>query len=111
MAACLFVIEDWSCQLEEERALTQNLQSNPEAIADIARRLEAGEVPPPAPDPLARLIVDLVLTAGCSDEIVSEVVDVRRGWVVVRRGRGEIDPKGFEISQCYGNLGRGLLRA
>ncbi len=105
----LFVVEDWSCQLEEGRAIATTLTTNPEAMAELSRRFEAGERPVAGVAPLARLVTELVLIAGCADEIVAEVMEVRRGWAVVRRGDGELDPTTFDVDECYRSFGGGVL--
>ena len=103
----LFVIEDWSWQHFRDEALEEKLRSDPVALEALTRRLEAG--PAVRKDPLSRLVLELVLTAGYAEEIVAEVTSARRGWLVVRRGEAPLDPVTFDISTCYGSLGRALL--
>jgi predicted O-methyltransferase YrrM len=105
----LFVIEDWSAQHDQERALEEKWRTDATALQELARRIEAGDVSPPSDDPLSRLVLELVLTAAFAESIVAEVLSVRRGWVVVRRGDASLDPNDFDISRCYGALGRRLL--
>jgi predicted O-methyltransferase YrrM len=103
----LFVIEDWSWQHHLEAKVAAALRSNKETRDTVA---------PPGPDAalpdndqLSRLVIELVLTAAYSDGVVAELTGMRQGWVVVRRGDAPLDPNGFDISQCYGSLGGGLL--
>ena len=105
----LFVIEDWSAWHDRDRALEEKWRTDEAARRELARRLEAGDVVTPSDDPLSRLVLELVLTAAYAESIVAELLSVRRGWVVVRRGDAPLDPDNFAISECYGGLGRSLL--
>jgi predicted O-methyltransferase YrrM len=105
----LFVLEDWSCQLERERALADVLSTDEGAREQLRRRLESGEIEPPDQAPLSRLVLELVLTAAYDDGIVAEMTSLRRGWVVVRRGDAPLDRDDFDIGRGYGALGRTLL--
>lgn len=103
----LFVLEDWSWQHFRDEVLEEKLRSDPVALEALTRRLEAGSAR--REDPLSRLVLELVLTAAYAEEIVAEVTSARRGWLVVRRGDAPLDPATFDISKCYGSLGRTLL--
>ena len=105
----LFVLEDWSCQLERERALADVLRTDEAARASLQERLASGEVRAPSEAPLSRLVLELVLTAAYDDSIVAEITSLRRGWVVVRKGDAMLDPDQFDIAHCYGALGRALF--
>jgi predicted O-methyltransferase YrrM len=105
----LFVLEDWSSRHERERAMEMKLRSDEGARQELARRLETGVVAARREDPLSRLVLELVLTAAYADDVVAEVMSVQRSWVVVRRGDATLDPKEFDIAQCYGSLGATLL--
>jgi predicted O-methyltransferase YrrM len=89
-------------------ALARQLESSPEAREALARRPESGPPSPPN-DSLSRLALELVLAAAYADGIVAEVMSVRAGWLIVRRGDATVDPATFDISECYGQLGRALL--
>jgi hypothetical protein len=58
--------------------------------------------------PLTRLIFELVLAVPSVPDLVSEIT-IEENWVEVRRGRAEVDPRGFEISSCSNARGRSLL--
>jgi predicted O-methyltransferase YrrM len=104
----LFVIEDWSWQHLRQDAVEKKLRSDERARQALVRRMAAGGGPR-TDDPLSRLVLELVLTAAYDERIVAEVLSARRGWVVVRRGDATLDPGSFDISQCYGGVGRSLL--
>jgi hypothetical protein len=95
----------------------RRVATDPEASAALARYLESDTearetqaLPPlPATDSLARLVLELVLTAAYAKEIVAEVMTVRAGWLVVRRGDATLEPATFDIAESYGPLGRALL--
>jgi predicted O-methyltransferase YrrM len=107
-AGGLYVIEDWSWDHLAESIITSRLRDDPAARAEWARMVESGEAAAPIAVPLSRLVLELVLTAAFDGGIVSEIVNAREGWLVVRRGDSPLDPKSFDISNCYGT-GRGLL--
>ncbi len=104
----LFVIEDWSWQHMRDEALAKALMADARAREKLRRRLETGDAAP-RETPLSRLVLELVLTAGYDESVVADVTNVRRGWTVVRRGPADLDPETFDITQCYGSLGRALL--
>jgi predicted O-methyltransferase YrrM len=95
----LFVLEDWSWQHFRDEAIEAALRADPTLVQQPAAQ-EA---------PLSRLVIELVLTAAYAQDVVAEVTEVRRGWLVVRRGNAELDPSRFDISASYGSLGRALL--
>jgi predicted O-methyltransferase YrrM len=105
----LFVIEDWSWQHTRDDAVAEKLRTDERARRKLVERLEAGDAWPASDDLLSRLVLELVLTAAYAEAIVAEVVSMRRGWVVVQRGDASLDPDTFDISECYGALGRRLL--
>jgi predicted O-methyltransferase YrrM len=107
-AGGLYVIEDWSWDHLAESIITRRLRDDPGARAEWARMVENGEAAAPITVPLSRLVLELVLTAAFDAGIVSEIVNVREGWLVVRRGDAPLDPHTFDISDSYGT-GRGLL--
>jgi predicted O-methyltransferase YrrM len=104
----LFVIEDWSWQHYRDEAVAKALMADERLRVELSRRLESGDASP-SETPLSRLVLELVLTAGYDERIVAEVTSLQRGWVVVRRGPAELDRETFDVSQCYGSLGRSLL--
>lgn len=104
-----FVIEDWSSELERERAFAHQLRANPEANEALARRLETEGFPPPPPPPLGRLILELVLAAGYNDGAIGQITEIRGGWMVVERGPADLDPGSFDISEWCGSFGGNLL--
>ena len=103
----LYVIEDWSWQHMRDDRLESEL-STPEAHERLARHLAAG-VPEDKTPPLSFLILELALTAGYAENIVAEILNLRRGWAVVRRGSAELDRDSFDIAAAYGGLGRSVL--
>jgi predicted O-methyltransferase YrrM len=105
----LFVLEDWSWQHFRDEAVIEKLLTDDHAREALTRRLEAGDSAP-TQDPLSRLVLQLVLTAAYAEDVVAEVTSVRRGWLVVRRGKAKLDPDEFDIARCYGSLGRSVLR-
>ena len=104
----LYVIEDWSCQLDKDRGLTAKWAADAAARESAAERLGSGALAPPRV-PLGRLVLQLVLAAAYAEGVVAEVSGVRQGWMVVRRGEEFTDPDKFDIAECVGSLGRGLL--
>ena len=106
----LFVIEDWSWQHLRDDALEEKLRTDEKMREKFAQRFAARSGLPQYDDPLSRLVLELVLTAAYAGNIVAEVLSVRRGWLVVRRGDAALDPDTFDIAQCYGGLGRTLLQ-
>ena len=103
------MLEDWSWQHYRDEAVVEKLLTDDRALEAMTRRLEAGDSAP-RHDPLSRLVLQLVLTAAYAEDVVAEVTSVRRGWLVVRRGKANLDPAEFDISRCYGSLGRRVLR-
>ena len=85
------------------------LRTDERAREKFIRRMEADNASPQSEGPLSRLVLELVLTAAYAPSIVAEVLSLRRGWVVVRRGDASLDPDDFDITRCYGALGRKLL--
>jgi predicted O-methyltransferase YrrM len=108
-AGGLFVLEDWSGRLELDRAITDNLRSDTAKREALARRLEAGDLPAPSQD-LSRLVFELVLATSYAENVVAEVMSVKQGWLVVRRGDASLVPGEFDITRCYGSLGGQSLR-
>jgi predicted O-methyltransferase YrrM len=105
----VFVFEDWSWQHFHDDALARALAADETAAKEMMRRLLSGDVAPPSQKPLSRLVLELVLTAAYADHIVAEIVNLRRGWLMVRRGADPLDPLDFDIGRCYGSLGRSLF--
>jgi hypothetical protein len=96
----LFVIEDWNHQYAANRNLVNALaEANPEFEAHYARSL--AEAPPPDP-PFARLLVELIVLQGESDEFVREV-KIGPRWACVYRGSGELDPSAFRLADFISN--------
>jgi cephalosporin hydroxylase len=98
----LFVIEDWNHQHVTSRNLT-NALPGPELDALIARRLAEGPLDPP----FARLLVELIVLQGESDEFVREL-RIGTGWACVYRGSGELDRSEFRVAD-YISSDFGLL--
>ena len=105
----MFVIEDWSAQHLSDEIIEQALATDRDAATEMMRRLSAGETGPPGGQPLSRLLLQLVLTAGYAEGIVAELTSVRKGWAVVIRGDAVLDSATFDIRSCYGSLGRTVL--
>jgi len=105
----LFVIEDWSWQHLRAESIAKALTENAGAAEELTRRLASGDVSTTPTNPLSRLVLELVLTAAYAEGVVAEVTNLRKGWLVVRRGRATLDPDEFDIRTCYGPLGRTLL--
>jgi hypothetical protein len=105
----LFIIEDWSAELDVDARIAARLRSDPDALADFSRRFAAGEITPVEVDPLARLVLQLVLASVYSPSAVAEVMSVEQGFAVVRRGDAVLDPTTFDITESYGGLGIELL--
>jgi hypothetical protein len=97
----LFVLEDWSWQIGRDEAVRAKVESDPKARAELERRLAAGDVTT-WQNPLSLLVLQLVLTAGYSESAVAEVMSVRKGWMLIRRGDADLDPATFDITQAFG---------
>jgi predicted O-methyltransferase YrrM len=93
----IFTIEDWSAHHSWERVLASDPERFAEALSDMKRR-----------PTLSTLVSELVLACAYMPEAIAEV-HVRNGLVIVHRGSGPLESAGFDLSQCYGQLGRGLL--
>jgi len=104
----LYILEDWSCAHVRDEAV-EAILSSPAARAALEASLAAGETPPRPRAPMSLLLLELVLTAGYASEVVAEILAVRPGWAVVRRGPAELDPATFDIATVYGSLGRRVL--
>jgi predicted O-methyltransferase YrrM len=92
-----YVIEDWEWDHAYERAV----RVDPRPLG--TRGTEASTSVGPS-----RLVLELALASGSSPETVSELT-IRHGFVTVRRGPALLDAKSFEISACYGEIGRRVL--
>jgi hypothetical protein len=93
----VYVIEDWKWDHTYERAF----RADPTLLY-----LENTDVERPVGP--TRLVLELALAAGSSPDVVAELA-IRRGIVVVRKGPAQIDPEAFDISTCYGEVGRRVL--
>lgn len=78
-----YVIEDWSWSLPDE------VESAP-------------------PEPLTRLVFELVLACTSRPKIVASV-EVVRTYVIVKRGLRDLDPEGFDLARCISARGAALL--
>ena len=93
----LYLIEDWNHQLLCGRGLAAALADPESPIhAEFERSLAAGAVEAPLP----RLIIELLLAQGESDEYFSSVT-VGPRWVIVRRAGGRLDPARFRLSDLF----------
>ena len=104
----LFVIEDWSHDHEKERGIEELLKEEGERSRQLKDRIaERLALPPDEPSPtLSRLVLQLVIAAAHSPEIVADV-RVRAAWCEVRRGPGTLATS-FRVADCLGRVGRSL---
>ena len=58
---------------------------------------------------MSRLLLQLVIASAYAQHVVEEVLTIRQGWAVIRRGPAAIDPATFNIAECAGGLGAALL--
>jgi predicted O-methyltransferase YrrM len=99
----VFILEDWSHDHTWERVVRSDPgQFDPDVVARF-------EGMPAEQRDLSRLLLDLTLTVGYMPDVVSEI-RVRNGFAMVRRGDAILDPDTFDIAECYGPIGRALLR-
>ena len=98
----LFVIEDWSHRLIQERLLRLvGDQAGAQEIArDAASALE--------PRDLTQLVLQLVTAVGFAPETVAEI-RILNGFALVRRGDSPLDATSFELSDHYGEVARAYL--
>jgi hypothetical protein len=102
----LYVIEDWSwIHLFESAVRASPGFSTTEATASPTRPSAQDQA---APSPARLLIEQLIACAGPIG--VVEELRVDRYLAVVRRGGATLDPEGFDIGECYGDIGRSLTR-
>ncbi len=106
----LFVLEDWSWDHHVEAVLDEALRSTPDARERLSRLIDDGDAAAPTGAPMSRFVLQLVLTAAYAEDVVAEITNLRHGWVAVKRGDAALDPETFDISQCYGSIGRALLQ-
>ena len=108
-AGGLYVIEDWSCQIEMSAGLTRVLQDEPNGhMADNMRALEKTRGPNAKDQvPLAKLALLLSLLAAERPDVVEEV-RLRQGWMEVRRGAAAL-PDSFDVARAVSPLSRRML--
>jgi predicted O-methyltransferase YrrM len=99
----LYVLEDWSWEHHIEATLEEKLRTDEATRGALAERLEGV-------NPMSKLALEIVITVGYAEGIISEVTSVAPGWFVARRGEASLDPSEFDISRSYGSLGRTVLR-
>jgi hypothetical protein len=103
------VLEDWSWQIGRDEAVQEKIRTDPKARAELERRIAAGEATT-WQNPLSLLVLQMVLTAGYAEGVISEVMSVRKGWLLVRRGDAALDPDTFDITRSFGYLDVSLER-
>lgn len=96
-----YFIEDWS----NEHFIADRLRAAIEANTVDGDALVATDAEKGEPDPLSRLILDLVLLAATGNDMI-ESIDIRRGLVEIRRGPSSIDPDSFSVRRAIGDFGR-----
>ena len=104
----LFVIEDWSHDHQRDRryqeAIDEGGERGRKLLARIADGVGAGGSPAPT---LSRLVLELVIAAAYSPEVVADL-RIRAGWCEVRRGPTPLDA-GFGLRAHLGSIGDRLL--
>ena len=103
----LFIIEDWSHDHQRDRryqeAIDDGSTQGQKLLARIAEGI-GGAAPTPA---LSQLVLELVVVAAHSPEIVADL-RIRAGWCEVRRGPAPLD-YGVDLRAHLGSIGRRLL--
>lgn len=96
----VFVIEDWSTGHRGLDKLADSLREPTEAqLEAVARTMVEGPAPD-RPEPLSRLVVELVLLRASAGDVVTSV-DIGEFWVAVTRGSDPLDPVDFRLDDHY----------
>jgi hypothetical protein len=97
----VFILEDWSASHTWERAVRADDRFAPEVMSSyVDQPVETWD--------LSRLVLELVIASAYEPHAVADV-RVRDGLAIVRRGEGTLDPGSFDLSACYGEVGRAVL--
>jgi predicted O-methyltransferase YrrM len=97
----VYVIEDWSLDLNFERQMSQDPAIANRIRLEIAKRPELGDLVP-----LTRLLFEIVLASVYTDLI--EEMEIRPSWLSVTRG-AESPTADFDVRRCSLTLGQRLL--
>lgn len=104
----IYVIEDWDAQHQIEKALQNEIRSDPIARPRVEEQLRVLRASPETWQPLTRLLVQVTLASAYTDII--DDIRIRRNSVMIQRGHEDFHEDGFVISDFYLDLGRELLR-
>ena len=99
----LYVIEDWNHDHLVGRSIADAL-NDPERSADVEREILDRLGDAPRPQPLSRLVLELVLAQAESEHVVTEVTVDHRN-VCVRRGPAVLSPTEFSLRNESNDLG------
>ncbi len=105
-----YLIEDWQWQQRrgihfglwiEKLAADPTLPHHDEVRQRIEQMMSAGEAPPPPADqPLPRLVIELMLVVASDSAAVADV-HIDPAWISVTRGDGDLDPDSFHLGDRY----------
>ena len=104
----VFVIEDWSHEHWNDRNLAEVLRAGGERARRLQQSIEAAieDESRTNQHPLSLLVLDLVIGAAHSPEVIADI-RVRRGWCEVRRGPATM-ARSFSLRDHLGGIGSAM---